>query len=106
MSTTDPTTDHAYDGALTAKVTSVLTEDDGGRAYDQFLRPAWMAGMSDRAHAVAAWAYTYGIAYGIARGEDPYEPVSSVAARAYAAAIAAHREFTRDSLGDPEAVTA
>ena len=32
------------------------------------------------------WGLTYGLAYGIARGEDPYEPNHQVAERALAAA--------------------
>jgi hypothetical protein len=41
------------------------------------------------------WGFYYGVAYGIARGEDPYEPNGSAAKRAFDAALevfAAHAE--------------
>jgi hypothetical protein len=87
--------------ALAAKVRALVQEDrpDGGiGAYDRLVDVPWLPSMSDEQSAVFEWAYVFGIAYGIARGEDPYEPISSVSARAFEAARPVHRDFTGGRL--------
>jgi hypothetical protein len=84
--------------ALTDKVQSLVDEagpDVGGLDGHAWLHePSWMNDLTDREANIAAWGWVYGIAYGIARGEDPYERPSAVVARAYEAAVPVYRDYT------------
>lgn len=50
-----------------------------------------------------AWGLMFGIAFGIARCEDPWESVESVAARAYEAAWPKFLEFTAGGFEERQA---
>jgi hypothetical protein len=44
------------------------------------------------------WGFVYGLAYGMARGEDPYESTGSVSIRAMGAAIEAFKRWGGDDI--------
>lgn len=73
MSTTTTVADRVY---------AVLSENDNG----ELLRVAQELCRDEREMDVADWALAFGLAFGIARGEDPYEKNRSVVIRAEAAA--------------------
>ena len=50
------------------------------------------------------WGFTYGVAYGIARGEDPYEPEELVRDRAIEAARLAWQRWAGASSPSRKAV--
>jgi len=55
--------------------------------------------LSDRGRDLREWGYLYGLAYGIARGENPYEPNAEAAERAYQAAIGVFNDPVLRNVG-------
>lgn len=51
------------------------------------------------------WGFVFGIAYGIARGDDPWEPDEEVLARAHAAAREAFQRWGGSDIFTDEAFT-
>lgn len=87
---------------LTEKVYGVLAADHGFGVSDLFHAVARYPrhgdnGLTNFEMDCRGWGLAFGIAYGIARGEDPFEPEESVSARAMTAARDA---FARWGDGD------
>lgn len=81
---------------LEQKLRAILRQDDTGRgpigraatypSRDVFQATTFELDIRD-------WGVYYGMAFGIARGEDPFEPQEDVALRALEAANSVFREF-------------
>lgn len=80
---------------LHSRVRGALDDDQGTEGL--FGNPASAAVRDDAEANIQAWGYVYGLAYAIAKAEDPYEPASEVAARARAAALPIYAGY----VGDP-----
>lgn len=82
---------------LREKVRTILWEEtstDRTLAWDRLVsRPD--RGVSEMEHISRFWGFAFGLAYGIARGEDPHESAEDVATRAYEIA---HDLFKDDDL--------
>lgn len=80
---------------LEEKVRGALSGDDTGSGpISQAAK--WPVGRPEATTSeldLRDWGVYYGVAFGIARGEDPYEPRDSVAARALEAAQRVYREY-------------
>ena len=90
------------DMKLTDKVSTVL----GAAAAPGFVDPVQSVGSYPRAEEAGLtdfemdcrdWGFVFGVAYGIARGEEPYESDSMVCERAM---VAAREVFSRFSASD------
>lgn len=77
---------------LLEKLQGVMHGDD---ACSALIEPAWSRPLPDAIHARALtdfesdlrdWGMLYGVAFGLARTEEPCEPADSVARRAFEAA--------------------
>jgi hypothetical protein len=97
----------AVEITLAEKVYAALADDHG---FGEFAEPQEIVGaypttgggyLTDFELDCRGWGLAVGIAYGIARGEDVYEPERSVCERALAAAREAYERF-----GGPEFFTA
>ena len=75
---------------LSSKVRAIAFEETptGHRWAYEHLTSEPSEDLSQREEDLREWGYAFGLAYGIARGEDPYEANGSVAERAYMAATA------------------
>jgi len=87
--------------SLEEKVRAIITQADTGEgpvgtAGRQPCRHGYMA--TDLEAGMRAWGCVYGIAFGLARSEEPCEPIESVAERAYEAAWPAFLAFNGGPL--------
>jgi hypothetical protein len=90
-------TQHSGTDRLADAVYHCLSQERyaAGRAFDAALPKEQKGDRTIHELDLTDFALTAGLAYGIARGEDPYESGESVVARASAAAVAAFERFGR-----------
>jgi hypothetical protein len=86
---------------LEQKVRALLKQDDVGGAYDGLTRPRG-GDLTDFESSLQAWAMLYGIAFGVARMDDPFEPGENVADRAREAAWPAFLRYNGGDLEVPD----
>jgi hypothetical protein len=83
---------------LHSRVRGALEDDQGTEGL--FGSPASAAVRDDAEANIQAWGYVYGLAYAIAKAEDPYEPASEVGARARAVALPIYAEYVGDLVAE------
>lgn len=80
--------------SLEEKVRAIIMQDDNGDGPTGTVanQPDWHRyfEVSDFEADMRAWGCVYGIAFGLARSEEPCEPIESVSRRAYEAAWPAY----------------
>lgn len=98
--------------SLGEKVRAILMQDDTGKGPISRCgeRPAWVGErlpLTETEMDLRDWGCVYGIAFGLARSEEPCEPLEQVAERALDAAWLAYRDWgssiavpTRDGRGN------
>jgi len=90
----------------TEKVYNVLAADHGSGAWDVHRASARYPkgdGLTSFELDCRDWGLALGIAYGIARGEDPFEPEESVCARTMTAARDAYARWGGSGIFTDEA---
>lgn len=97
--------------SLQEKVRAFVMQDDTGDGpFGTVGRRPGVHGFwaTDFAHAMRAWGCIYGMAFGLARNEEPCESTESVAQRAYDAAWPVFVEFNGGSfdVSEPGAAVA
>lgn len=86
---------------LSTKVRAIVFEETpiGHKwAYERVISEPPAQDLNQREEDLREWGYVYGLAYGIARGEDPYEANQDVAERAYQAAMGVFHDPTFSQL--------
>jgi len=95
--------------SLQEKVRSIIMQDDIGEG------PIGIAGSephdrgfieTDCEAEMRVWGCVYGIAFGLARSEEPCEPIKAVGERAYLAAWPVFQEYNRGKIDVSDAVRA
>lgn len=85
--------------SLQEKVRAIVTQE-GGAPFEAVAQQPGKFDFhaTDLEAAMCAWGCVYGIAFGLARSEEPCEPHTSVASRAYEAAWPVFAEFNGGRL--------
>jgi hypothetical protein len=79
---------------IEAKIRAIIRQDDtAGFVIAAEKRPS-VEHLSDWERDLVDWGAVYGLAYGIARAENPFEPFEDVAARAFDAAWPVYLEWS------------
>jgi len=91
---------------LTEKLQGVMHGDDARAALLETLQSYPGSGigrrsLTDLEHELRNWGMFYGVAFGLARTEEPCEPADSVAERAFEAAKLAFEGFHGGRLWGP-----
>jgi hypothetical protein len=90
---------------LDQKVRAIVMQDDDGEGPTSVVsqRPGWHGfEATDFESNLRDWGCVFGIAFGLARSEEPCEPVESVARRAYEAAWPVFVTYTGGFQMTPE----
>lgn len=97
MSTTQRTCGDATVATISERIRALLSLDDMGEG------PVGVCGkhprgihLSEFERDLMEWGLVYGMAFAMARSEDPWETIESVAARAFMPALAAYTDWSGD----------